>query len=595
MTAKLLTPRDYQLECIRAIHTRWDAGQFRPASVLPTGAGKTVVFSHLAEEYLNANPGKRVLVLSHTDELVQQAAAKMRQVAPHRTVGIVKAERREVAAQVVSASVQSLRSKARRDALRNVGLIIVDECHHAVAATYRTILEHFGALPGKDAPADWTPATRVAGFTATLVRADKGKLSEVWQDVAYRKDIAFMIRRGYLLDVKGRRVVVPELDLGRVKTSGGDYREGSLGEELERAMAPEVVAKAYLEHAADRKGIVFAPTVESAYAFAEAFQDEGIKTEVVHGALARDERRAILGRLKDGTTQVVANCMVLTEGVDEPSVSCAVIARPTKSSGLYQQMVGRVLRPDLTLPTAERGHALILDVVGISTRHDLRSLVDLSSREDLQDRDLDEDLTLLELEDLVLAEETLDGTGTPVADVYYAGPVDVEDFDPLARDSHQMWGRTPDGLYWMTAGVARYVFLSPSLEGDPGTFDVVWCSKAHPQTRDRQEQATLHTYFPDQVYAGQTEHRGMSFEMALSWAEETAEDLAGVGMKTFARKGTKWRKDPATDGQKWKARQVGVDVPEGISKGDLSHLIDTVLAGRRIDGLVRAVLAARKQ
>lgn len=595
MTAKLLSPRDYQLACIKAIHERWDAGIFRPASVLPTGAGKTVVFSHLAEEYLTANPGKRVLVLSHTDELVQQAATKMRQVAPHRSVGIVKAERREVAAQVVSASVQSLRTKKRRDQLTNVGLIIVDECHHAVATTYRAILEHFGALPNQEGGPDWHPTCRVAGFTATLVRGDKAKLSDVWQDVAYRKDIAFMIRRGYLLDVKGRRVVVPELDLSRVKTSGGDYREGSLGEELERAMAPEVVAKAYLEHAAGRKGIVFTPTVESAYAFADAFLEQGIQTEVVHGALGRDERRGILARLRSGATQVVANCMVLTEGFDEPTVSCAVIARPTKSSGLYQQMVGRVLRPDLTLPTAERGHALILDVVGVSSRHDLRSLVDLSSREDLADRDLDEDLTLLELEDLVLEKEGLGEGGGLEPETYYAGPVDVQDFDPLARDSHQMWGRTPGGLYWMTSGVARYVFLSPSLEGDPGTFDVVWCSKPEPQTRDRKEQDILREYFPDKVYAGQTEHRGLTFEMALSWAEEVAEDLAGLGLKTFARKGTKWRKDEASDGQKWKARTLGITFPDDIRKGDLSHLIDTVLAGRRVDGLVRAVMAARQK
>lgn len=603
MTAILLKARDYQLECIRAIHTQWDAGLTRPASVLPTGAGKTVVFSHLAEEFLTKNPGRRVLVLSHTDELVGQAATKMRQVAPHRTVGIVKAERREVTAQVVSASVQSLRSKARRDQLKNVGLIIVDECHHAVAATYRTILQHFGALPTpcsscEGTGAAWDESTGgkcwdcqatglynggqvdclVAGFTATLVRGDKAKLSEVWEEVAYRKDIAFMIRRGYLLDVKGRRVVVPDLDLTRVKTSGGDFREGSLGEELERAMAPEVVAKAYLEHAGDRKGLGFAPTVESAYAFMEAFQAEGIKAEVVHGALPRDERRGVLARLRSGDTQVVWNCMVLTEGFDEPSVSCAVIARPTKSSGLYQQMVGRVLRPDLTLPTAERGHALILDVVGISARHDLSSLIDLSDREDLKDKDLeDQDLSLLELEDLLLLEpEELGGMGGDLpGDEYYAGPVEVQDFDPLARDSHQMWGRTPDGLYWMTAGVSYYVFLCPSLEGDPGTFDAVWCTK-------------------DNSAAGMTEHVGLPFEMALSWAEEVAEAKAGLGLKTFARKNAKWRKDAANDGQKWKARNLGITFAEDIRKGDLSHLIDGVLAGRRIDGLVRAVMAARK-
>ena len=113
--------RDYQTKTIKAIHEQWDAGVWRPASVLATGAGKTVVFSHLADEYLRANPGKRVLILSHTDELVNQAAHKMSMVNPDRRIGIVKAERNEVHAEIISASVQSLRSAARRNKLRNVG------------------------------------------------------------------------------------------------------------------------------------------------------------------------------------------------------------------------------------------------------------------------------------------------------------------------------------------------------------------------------------------------------------------------------------------------------------------------------------------
>lgn len=601
MTANitLLKPRDYQLECIRAIHTDWAAGTWRPASVLPTGAGKTVVFSHLAEEFLTAHPDQRVLVLSHTDELVLQAADKMRQVAPHRTVGIVKAERNEVTAQVISASVQSLRSASRRAKLSRVGLIIVDECHHAVAKTYQTILRHFGALSPEEPVAGWAPTCRVAGFTATLVRADQEKLSDVWEKVAFRRDIAFMIRRGYLLDVKGRRVVVPTLDLKTVKTSGGDFQEGALADALEESFAPEIVAKAYLEHASDRKGLVFAPTVESAYLFEEAFRDQGITAETVHGALGRDERRAILARLRSGETQVVCNCMVLTEGFDDPTVSCAVIARPTKSSGLYQQMVGRVLRPDLSLPTDQRGHALILDVVGISRRHDLRSLIDLSAREDLKEKDLAEleeleDLSLLELEDL---EEV--GQGSPEPPAWYVGGVDTEDFDPLARDSARTWGKTPAGTYWMPAGDATLIFLAESVGGEPGAFDVVWCSAQDPNTRDRFDRERLVNAHGNGPYAGMTEHRGLSFEMALSWAEEVATEMGGHGAKTLSTKSAKWRKDPATSGQVWKARRVGVEVPVDeygvaqMTKGEVSDAIGRVLAGRRIDPLVQAVMAAK--
>jgi superfamily II DNA or RNA helicase len=145
----LLKLRDYQSATIRALHTRWDAGDRRVAAVLPTGAGKTVVFSHLSSGFVADNPGRRVLILAHTDELVSQAVKKLRDVAPHLRVGVVKASRNDVRAQVIVASVQSLRSEKRRNQIRNVGLVIVDECHHAAATTYRKILEHYGCMAGE--------------------------------------------------------------------------------------------------------------------------------------------------------------------------------------------------------------------------------------------------------------------------------------------------------------------------------------------------------------------------------------------------------------------------------------------------------------
>jgi superfamily II DNA or RNA helicase len=494
----------------------------------------------------------------------------------------VKATQNEVHAEVISASVQTLRNAKRREQLKHVGLIIVDEAHHAVAATYRTILEHFGAFE--------TPArVLVAGFTATLVRGDKEKLSDVWQKVAFQKDIAFMIRRGYLLDVRGKRVVVPDLDFSKVRMSGGDFREGDLGDALEESFAPEVVAKAYVEYAGDRKGILFAPTVDSAYAFALAFVAEGISVAVVHGALPREERRQILRDFAAGTVQVVCNCMVLTEGFDEPTADVCVIARPTTNAGLYQQMVGRVLRPDLTKKPEDRQPALILDVVGVSRRHGLQSLVDLSSRKDLPE-DLDEDLTLLQLEELVLEEEEALGGGF-TEETYYVGPVDHEDFDPLARDSERSWMKTPGGIYYLGAGGTAYIFLVPSLSGDPGTWDVVWCTKlpGGPGT------------------AGLTEHRALSFEMALSWGEEESLERGGLGTKTLTTRKARWRKDPATGPALWKAsREAGVKFPlneagqalnpDGsiVTKGQVSEIIENALAAKRIDPLVQAVLGGVK-
>lgn len=577
----------------------------------------TVVFSHLAEQFLAANPGKRVLILSHTDELVSQAADKMRMVAPHRKVGIVKAERNEVHAEIISASVQSLRSTARCAALRNVGLIICDEAHHGVASTYRKVFERFGALPDKTGlyhlhgqtgtTLSEKPHALLAGFTATLVRGDKAKLSDVWQSVAFRLSIAFMIRAGYLLDVKGKRVEVPSLDLKSVKQSGGDFQDGALGDALVEAMAPEIVAKAYVEHASDRKGIGFSPTVDSAYRFCEAFTNLGIVAEVVHGALEKNERRAILARLKSGETRFVWSVMALTEGFDEPSVSCAVIARPTKSSGLYQQMVGRVLRPDLTLAPEERGHALLLDVTGVSRMHGLSSLVDLTTRDDLPE-DVDEDLSLLELEDLLLEEEIEGGEGgSAEPETWYAGPAETRDFDPLGSDSTRSWGRTPDGTYYL-GWLEGYVFLAESIEGEPGTYDLVMCGKE---------------VIPGQRYvkAAMTEHTGVTFEMAIAWGEEMVMEMGGFGTKTLTDKKAKWRKEPATPGQVGKARRTPgwggskirtergepteaepmgpvirywiQETGETLTKGKASEIIEAGVAARAIDPLVAYVKAGR--
>ena len=585
MTASALLPMwDFQRKAVASIFKSWREQATRPATVLPTGSGKTVVFAHLAEQYLAANKDKRVLVLAHTDELVNQAVEEMHPVTPDRGIGIIKGTRNETDATVIVASVQSLRTPARRDQVKDVGLIIVDECHHATAATYRAILQHYGALPKADAPEDWQPTCHAAGFTATLVRGDKDKLSDIWQTVAFRLSVAFMVRAGFLLDVRGKRIEVPDLDLGKVKVTGGDFDGDSLGEALDRTMAPEIAAKAYVEHCPDDKGLVFAPNVDSAHSFANAFNEVGIKTEVVHGKLPIEERRAIRRRLRAGVTQVVSNCMVLTEGFNEPSLRTVVIARATKSPGLYQQMVGRVLRPDRTLPVNERGTALVLDIVGASRKHGLASLVDLTTREDRTEEDFSEDLSLLEMEDLFEEELQQGDGGGVVPPAYYSGPVAVREFDPLSTGSKRTWGKTPDGHYYLAAGTGGYVFLVDSLSGDPGTYDVVWCAKVHKGAGS----------------ASMTEHCALSFDMAIAWAEEEATERGGFGTVSLTTKKAKWRKEPATGNQLYKLRGVGVTVDrdsegryvvdgEQLTKGMASELIEAKTAAYRIDPLVAAV------
>jgi hypothetical protein len=157
-----------------------------------------------------------------------------------------------------------------------------------------------------------------------------------------------------------------------VRRTGGDYSDGDLGREVEESGAIEQMADAVLENAADRKGVAFLPTVRTSEMLAEALRARGIRAEHVDGSTDTGERRAILRRLKTGETQWVANCAVLTEGFDEPSISAVLIGRPTRFHGLYVQMVGRGTRL-----SPGKKDLMVLDIVGASQRHELIGLVDL--------------------------------------------------------------------------------------------------------------------------------------------------------------------------------------------------------------------------
>lgn len=576
--------RDYQREAIADIKARILAGARRVPLVLATGLGKTEIFTDptLLDEYLD--DGQRVLVIAHTDELIDQAARKAKRNNPRRKVGIVKAALNETHAQIIVSSRQTLGhaigGPRRLAALRNVGLIIVDEAHHAVRTnTYGKILDHFGAWSSTETEDGPVRSVHVLGFTATLARGDKAKLSSVWQDCTFRRDILFGIRNGYLLDVAGKRVVVQDFDMSRVRQSGGDYRDSDLAEELERTFAPEVIAQAYAEHATTgdgfRKGIAFWPLVETAYHGAKAFNELGITSEVIHGELPKPERRAMLRRLHTGETRVIHGVGVLTEGFDEPTVDVCVIARPTRSAPLYQQMVGRVLRPDLTLPPAERGKALVLDVVGAGARHDLRSLIDLAPERNLR-RD-DEELSLLELEDellLGIEEQQATGAGPGFEEDVYLGPSEVLEFDPLGRE--KLWSRTPAGAWYMSAGGVAYAFLTESLAGQPGHWDVVLCSKPGRGVAAWQKG---------------TEYVDLPLDMALGWAEDLAVQVGGTGTKTLTGRKSAWRKGQPTPQQQAYAERLGV-WRDGMSKGECSEAIDAHNAAVRIDPLVARVRAA---
>lgn len=514
------TPRPYQAEAIKALISGWQGANNRLAVVLPTGAGKTVVFANLISELLAQLGGRRALVIAHREELIEQAAAKIRAVRPDLRVGVVKAERDEHQdADVIVASIQTLAVERRRQAIENIGVVIVDECHHAAAPSYMTVLDHFGAWRGLP----------VAGFTATMTRTDGG-LAEVWQEVVFTLDILEMIEDGYLCDVRGKRVIVEGLDLDSVRTRAGDLQDGQLGQALEESDAGPVVAQAYREHATDRPGVVFTPTVATAQSMAESFTAAGLPAAAVWGDMPRDDRAATLARYRAGDVQVLTNCMVLTEGFDAPWTSCAVIARPTKSAGLYCQMAGRALR----LFDGKKD-ALILDVMGASTRHKLASIVDLTGREVVMQ---DEEQTLREA--VREAEETerrrLD-----------LSRIQVEEID-LFHGSTVRWLKTESGVWFIPVTDAAYVFLIRNP-----VDRTYW----------------LRRFDAVNGMVGPKHDVPLSLADAKAWLEQQAR---AMGSRWLATRSAPWRNKPASVKQLNFCRLKSIHVPPGSTAGEVSDL-----------------------
>lgn len=357
--------RDYQEEALEAVAAAEEQGVRRQLMVLPTGSGKTIVFASLA-----ARRGDRTLVLAHRDELIAQAVDKIRLVWPDADIGVVKAERNEAWAQdVVVASVQSL-SPARVARLGRFGLVVADEAHHCSAKSWTRILNDLGC--GPDVNSRTPDGPLLLGVTATPDRADGKGLNETFDRIVYAKDILWMIRAGYLADIRAKEIELAELHLEDVTVRQGDYAEGELGAAMTKANAPRHILKAWRQHASDRRTLVFMPTVANAQEVAAEFLAGGVRAVAVAGSDPIDERRRKMADFSAGRVQVLVNCMIASEGYDNPAVDCIVMGRPTKSRALFSQCIGRGLRP-----FPGKDDLLVLDVVGDSSSLDLCSVPSL--------------------------------------------------------------------------------------------------------------------------------------------------------------------------------------------------------------------------
>jgi DNA repair protein RadD len=335
--------RDYQQTGVDEIRAHFASGISRVCYQLPTGGGKTITFAYITTAAVVK--GSRVLILVHRIELIEQIAATLARFGvPYGVIAAGCSATPEAPVQV--ASVQTLVNREVGD----FDLVVVDESHHAVAASWRTVLD---ALPN----------SKVLGVSATPERLDGKGLGDVFNTLVIGPTMRWLIDNGYLAPyVAFGPKKAP--DLRRIKVTAGDYNTAALADAMSDRLIIQSAVDEYRRICDGAPALVFSVNLDHSRLVAKAFSEAGYRAAHVDGTTPKDERKDAIAALGGGRIQVLSNCQLFDEGLDVPGVVAAILLRPTMSVARYLQMVGRALRPG-------KPRAFILDHAGCVAAHGL--------------------------------------------------------------------------------------------------------------------------------------------------------------------------------------------------------------------------------
>lgn len=500
----------------------------RQLIVLSTGLGKTITGLGLAKKRTG-----RLLWLAHTEELIAQPERACGLVWPEVTRGVVKAERNEYMRHAVFASIQTAQREERAARLCEQGFqfVVVDEAHHALSAGYQYLLRELGCFKPS--------GPQLLGLTATPERSDNAALEDVFEGIVFQMGIKSAIDGGYLVAPKvvERRISV---DLDAISVAQGDYGRTALNRALLQSNIVGEIVAGYEEQLIGRKTLIFVVSVEQAELVAKALCERGHRFAAISGETPKEDRKRMLARLKSGELQGLANCMVLTEGFDEPSVDAVLLARPTQSKPLMIQMVGRGLR---LFPNKQ--DCIVLDMVGVSKRNTLVQAAVLFGEQEVDENE-------------GRAQRPLDPIADP--DAYW--------LDRLKAQVAGVKGAPRSKLHWVPGGDGGWLLpagefgtvrmLTGQLEGDSWSVDVVGCreGRSHQQLSDA--------------------------EVDMGTAQALAEDYVRRVSRTLTARDAKWRAGGATEAQIALLKRSGVK-GEGLTKGTAADLLTQHMAKREAE------------
>lgn len=472
---KRFLPRPYQDKAVREVLSLYQDGARKMLLHLPTGAGKTIIATLIIERLLPLIDSGKVLFIAHRREILDQTAEKLKQHLPGLAISIDQGERRaDPAAQVVIASIQSLGK--RKDAYRTeqFSLIVCDECHRALAPSWVEVIEHFNDERDGDA--------LLLGMTATPRRTDGRSALDLFDLVAYEIAKPELQDLGYLVPIQywGMKAA---LSLDQVKRSGGDFQVGALSAVMDTPQVRALTLRAWEEKAQGRKTLVFCASVRHAHRLAADFASKGHSAEVLDGRTRN--REEILERFRRGDIALLLNYGVLTEGFDDPSIQCVLLARPTTSPLVYNQCLGRGLRP-----APKKSHCTVIDIVDRSTnqlQYGASELADLPRGWSSRGRDpfreargisqikVTDPEAFLAIKRANSLEEIQDLLMALPADVVVAGldgePVPRYDLEESGCTEAQAKSRVRD-LLTQASAVATKIIVSPPSNGERGRIEI---------------------------------------------------------------------------------------------------------------------------
>jgi len=534
-----VTLRPYQQEALDAILFHEEKGISKQLVVLPTGAGKTILFSHLPVIRKNTLP---MLVLAHRAELLEQARNKIMASNPTLTVEIEQADRKAGHVDVVVASVATL---GRNGTPRIEGYpkdyfksIVIDEAHHAAAPSYRRVIDYFNP-------------PFLLGVTATPQRSDSVRLIDVFDEIVYYKSIQDLIEDGWLSPLIGYRVKT-NVDISDVEIRNGEYAQDQLEEKVDTPDRNAFVVATYRNLAMATKAIVFASGVKHAENLALSFRQASVECEVIVGTTPPEERQKILQDFSTSKLKVIVNVGVLTEGFDEPSLETIILAKPTRSTLLYTQIVGRGTRL-----FGGKEHCTIIDIadttrgkkpiglptlLGMPPEFDLQgqSLTDVAKKyEELEDYCPGEAIRVLNPDDIQGAYKRIN--------LFMPPPPNPA----ILEYSKYVWAEIGENSYHLGLNNNESMHITLDALGR-------WNTELHYKDNDKTSVKVI----------GRADNLRSVFSGTDKWIQEhRAQSLVLIDASA------QWRTDGPTDPQKKMLKRLGIPLTADMTKGMASQII----------------------